>query len=173
MSINHQFVEFSDRVVRRYVKTVLHRVSGYRTDPHRPENRLDFLLATPDKDIEYTPVEEGRPIIKQIHFTYDEEVLELYSDTEVKTFERWNKALLESGSLKEYTFTAPELNTTNLLTDDAVEEIAGIKQLAALRNRLEDITSEVSLKRIRSVAVDLNRSVNVIKAIEDRINAVK
>jgi len=170
MSINHQFLEFNDRVVKRYVKTVLYRVSGWRVDPHRPENRLDFLLITPEKDIEFITQAEGSPKLNHTRFSYDDEVLELYSDTEARVFERWNKSLIERGLIKEYTLTAPSIDNSNMLTDRDVKDIANIRQLTALKKRLSTITSDVSLIRIKEAATELDRSINVIKTIEGRIN---
>lgn len=170
MSNNHQFIAFNDRVVKRYVKTVLYRVSGYRIDPYRPENQLTFLLITPERDLKFVPQENARPKIERMNFSYDDEVLELYSDSEVRIFERLNRATIEAGLLKEYKEETPAINTENMLDDEEIEEIAGIRQLPALRKRLSTITSVITLGRIQNAAHDLNRSVSIIKAVEDRIN---
>lgn len=170
MSKNHQFIEYNGKAVKRYAKTVLYRISGYRLDPHRPENRLDFLLVTPERDVEIIPQTEGRPIVRQVRFNYEDEILELYSDTEIRVFERWNKSLIEKGLIKEYNQLAPDVNSNNMLSDEQVEEIALTRQLTALKKKISDISSPVSLKRIKAAAIDLNRSVNIITAIDERLD---
>ena len=55
-SVNNQFLEFSDQVVKRYTKTRLLPITGYRLNPRNavnPNERIDFILATPEDNVEY------------------------------------------------------------------------------------------------------------------------
>lgn len=163
MSSNHQFVEYGDNVVRRYVKTVPHILSGLRLNPHNPKERMEFLLKTPENNFDFQT-----RLVKTVD--YEEEVLEIYSDTELKVFERLNRSLIESGLLKEYAGEANSVDTTNLLNDDEVNDIAETRQLPVFKSKINKITSVISLKRIRKAIEELNRPVSLVKAVENRIH---
>lgn len=172
-SSNNQYIQFEDKVVKRYTKTIPGMLTGRRLDPHRPENTIDWLLHTPETNFRFITNQETRKteLIRQ-SFDYGAEVIELYSDIEVRLFERLNKSAIESGMLVVYNDTAPELDTSNMLTDNEVAEIASIKQLLALKKRLSQLTSVHSLNRIARAAEELDRPVSVIKAIKERIDDV-
>lgn len=164
MSYNHQFIQFEP--IKRFVKTVTHRVTGYRLDPSKTENQIDWLLSTPDSNFNFeTKKVKG--------FDYEEEVLELYTAAEVKLFERLNRKLIEEGTLKVYTGDRDVVDLSNMLSDEEVDEVAGIRQTPAIKKRLQTITSIASLNRIKTAAEELNRPLSIIKAIDERINDFK
>lgn len=170
MSVNHQFIAFDNKIVKRYAKTTIGILTGYRLDPNRPENRLDWLLASPNQSFQVVWEDGQAPKIIRTHFSYDDEVLELYSETEVKLFERLNKAAIESGALKIYTEEAPVVDTTNMMTDEEVESIAITKQIPSIKKKIAGINSIVTLKRILEAVEKHDRPMSVAKAIQDRIN---
>lgn len=45
-SQNHQFIEFTDKVIARYVKTDLNSITGYRLDPYDENKQLTFFLSS-------------------------------------------------------------------------------------------------------------------------------
>lgn len=170
MSYNHQYLEFNDKIVLRYTKTIPGIITGARLDPHRPENRTDWLLRTPEKHFLFKPREDGKIDLERISFSYEDEVLELYSSTEVSIFQRLNRATIESGVLVVYNDIAPDIDTSNVLTDDQVTQIAATKQLLAIRKKLTGMTSIHTIQRIIDAAKTLDRPYSIIKAMEERIN---
>lgn len=173
-SRNHQYVELSEQVVKRYVRTTLEPLTGYRTDPLNPNVRVDWLLATPDRNYTYIPyTPEHTTQVRQDAFTYEDEVLELYSAAEVRVFQQLNKGLIEGGKLKEYTDVAPELDTSNALSDIQVVKIASIRQLPALKKELAGITSPQTLARVKATAEALDRPTSIVNAVQARIEEIK
>jgi hypothetical protein len=173
-SKNHQYVELSEQVVKRYVRTTLEPITGQRTDPLNPTIRVDWLLATPDKNYTYIPyTPEHTTQVRQDAFTYEDEVLELYSPAEVRVFQQLNRSLIEAGKLKEYTDVAPVIDTSNALTDIQVIKLASIKQLPAFRKELTAITSPQTLERVKAMAEALDRPTSIVKAVETRMEEIK
>lgn len=166
MSYNHQIIEFSDSVVKRYVKTVPYAVTGFRLDPHNPANRLDWMLKTDEAQFDFDTK-------KVSGFNYENDVLELYSEQEVKLFERLNRRLIEEGVLKVYNEEAPEIDRANMLDDDEVSEIASIRQVTAFKKRISDITSVPTMERIIEAAHELNRPISIVNAAQGRLDEIK
>ncbi len=177
-SVNHQFLEFSDDVVARYVKTTLQPLTGYRLNPRNsvnPNERLDFLLATPEDNVEYTPYnEDSTTKVKQTKLTYEDEVLELYSALELKAFLRMNRLLLENGFLAEYSEEAPQLDLSNALTDKEVRRIAQMKTTLLFKERLATLTSVHTLQAILNVMESLDdvkyAHVKLVRSKIDELN---
>jgi len=174
-SINHQFVEFSTQTVKRYTKTRIEPITCYRLNTRNgqnPNERIEVLLATPEENIEFTPyTTEKTTQLKQTKFTYADEVIELYSETEAVSFVRMNRLLLENGLIREYTGIEPELNMTNVLSDIDVNTIARITSEDVLSERLRDITSIDVLTSILEIMDSLPDTKNSnMKLIRGRIN---
>lgn len=165
-SMNHQFIEYSDQTVKRYIKTVPNIVAGVRLNPHNPQEQISFLLQTSPHDFDFTQH-------RVVGHTYENDVLELYSDKELKLFLKMNRNLIEQGLIKEYDGNHAETNLSNLLNDEEVKEVAALKPISALTERLSAITSEITLKRILEAAEELNRPHNSIRAIQNRINELE
>lgn len=170
MSINHQFVQHSEKTVKKYVRTTNKAVTGFRLDPNRLENRIDWLLASPDNAFEVIWIdgEEVKVIRKPGMFEYEDEVLELYSQPEVDVFKRLNRGLLERGILVEYEGELPQLDMSKVFTDVNIAEIAATKNILSLRKKLQDITNVETINRILAAAEKLDRPMSVAKAIQDR-----
>lgn len=170
MSTNHQFIAFDNSIVKRYAKTTVSVLTGFRLDPYRPENRIDWLLSSPNRLFQVVWEDGKKAELMKTGFSYEDEVIELYSDVEVKLFERLNKAAIESGALKVYNEGAPEIDTTNLLTDEEVETIATIKQIPSIKKKIAGINSPLTLKRILASVEKHDRPMSVAKAIQSRID---
>lgn len=174
MSVNHQFIAFDDCIVKRYTKTLPGMVTGKRLDPNRPENELTWLLKSPDGNFIIHWKGEGDPWrCERIAFSYDSEVLELYSATEVKLFEKQNRALIEQGVLKEYSDIAPAIDTTNLLTDEEVIAIATTKQPLSFRKKVSALTSIHTLQRVLEAVEKHDRPVSFVKVVQERIKELQ
>lgn len=177
-SVNHQFLEFSDRVIKRYTKARLQPLTGYRLNPRNsvnPNERLEFLLATPEDNVQYTPYGDGEPTkAKQVKFTYEDEVLELYTEVEVRSFERMNRLLIENGLLVEYSEESPAVNKVNTLSDVELRKIAKMKLLPAFTARVAEITSTFTLESLLEVMETVDTVTNAqMRVVRERINATK
>jgi hypothetical protein len=170
MSTNHQFIAFDQQIVKRYAKTTSSILTGYRLDPYRPENRIDWLLSSPNANFQVVWEEGQTPRLIRTGFSYDDEVIELYSDTEVRLFERANRAAIENGALKLYTEDAPAVDMTNFMTDDEVEAIATTKQIPSIKKKIAGVYSTLTLKRILEAVEKHDRPMSVAKAIKERID---
>jgi len=169
MSFNHQFVQHADKIIKKYAKTTNKAITGYRLDPNRLENKIDWLLSSPEEAFDVIWEGKGDDVqIVRKSFAYEDEVLELYSQAELDTFKRWNRGLLERGILKEYDGNVPEVDTSNLFTDAQIAEIASTKNILALRKKLSAITSMESINRILAAAESLDRPMSIAKAIQER-----
>lgn len=177
-SSNHQFLEFSDRVLKRYVKARLEPLTGWRLNPRNavnPNERLEFLLATPEDNIDITPYDatgNAEPTkLKQVKLTYEDEVLELYTDLEVRSFERMNRLLIENGLLIEYNEKEPEINKTNTLSDKELQRIARMKTLSAFSARVAELTSITTLESLLAIMDTVDTVTNAqMKVVREKIN---
>lgn len=179
--MNHQFLEFSDQVVKRYTKLHLQPLTGWRLNPRNsvnPNERIEFLLATPEENVHFTPYDQdgnGEPTkVKQIKFTYEDEVLELYTEIEVRSFERMNRLLIENGLLVEYNDVASPINKANTLSDAELRKIAKLKLISAFKTRIADISSVYTLESLLEI-MDTIDTVNMaqVRAVKERINELK
>jgi len=170
MSKNHQLFGISDTIEKRYKKTVLNALSGYRVDPYNPGKKLSWLLSTPESALEFSVGDNGRLEFKRTSFSYDDEVIELYNSNDVKTFERFNRVYIENGALAEYTEDAPELDTTNVLTDKNLIELANVKQLLSFRKKINTLDSIATVLRLRDTVIELDRPHSFVETVDARIN---
>ncbi len=171
MSVNHQYIQFSDQVIKRYKKATVGLLTGTRLNPHRPENQEDWLLQTPESNFMFVQdPDTGKTRLVRTKETYEDEVIELYSPLEVKLFERLNKRAIESGALIEYNEDAPDLDTTNVLSESDIARIAGTKQLLSLKKQLQSISSVYTMQRIVKAAEELDRPNSIMNAVKERLN---
>jgi hypothetical protein len=175
MSVNHQFIEFSEQVVKRYVKVGIGGLAGWRLNPRNAVNsneRIDWLLQTPEKSVTYHPyTDEQATQVVQTSFSYEDEVLELYSEREVIAFERMNRLLIENGLLVEFSEKAPEVDRTNALSDTELQRIARMKTTANFQQRVTAITSVNTLQALLD-AIEQVEDVKYshVKFVKARIN---
>lgn len=168
-----QYYELQDKVYKRYTKTILGGLSGIRCNPHNITERVPFVLVTPESAVKYVKDKDDYDVIDGKNNTdYEKEVLEVYSPEEDRVFRQLNRLSIEKGLLVEYKDKNVEINTTNELSDDGILEIARAKNPLVLKSKVKDITSPVTLQRIRDKLNELDKSKGYIKVIDDRLEDV-
>lgn len=177
-SINHQFMQFNGEAIKRYAKSRLQPITGWRLNPENavnPNERIEFLLATPEDNLDFTPYGDGEPTkIKQHKFTYEDEVLELYTEQEARSFERMNRLLIQNGLLIEYSETMPEIDKSNTLSDIELNKLAKIKTLLAFKTRIAELTSVYTLEKLLDVMDAIDTVTNAqVKAVKERLNELR
>jgi hypothetical protein len=151
-SVNNIYLVIADEPYKRYVKTIASKVGGVRMDDQMKGQTGFILESAPDG------------------FSYEAEVLEIYSDREDRLLRQANKTLFSNGYLKEFTGQLPELDTTNMLDDDEVDMIAATKNIQVLQKRINELTSPFTVKRILDKANEIGRPQKTIAVIQDRLD---
>lgn len=181
-SNNHQFIGFDSKIVKKYVRTTIYPVSGRRLNPLNRENPnevIDFLLATPADNFKYDSEIDpnGGAVVKttvsQGKFDYDYEVIELYSDDEVRLFQRLNRELLQRGDLIEYGEKAPVVDLVNTLSAAEIKKLANLKTKSIFAGKIHEITSPHTLKLILAALKEADAPMSyagIIKEREDELN---
>ncbi len=136
---------------KRFVKTVVYPVTGWRINPDT-NLQVEFIMVSP------------RP-----EFDYETEVLEIYSEREYKFLLQKNRYLFESGLLKEYTGEADDVDLSNTLTDDEIFALSSVRLPNDLKGQLKTITSAVTIKRVLFSAKEIGRPAKVISVIDERL----
>lgn len=140
---------------KKYVKTVPSTVAGYRLDP---------MIATDARPVGFVleSAADG--------FDPEREVLALYSAREDAYVRQTNRALFDSGLLKEYDGVedAPAIDYANFMTDEEVRSVAAIKTPAAMRARIESVTAYFTLMRILRAAESLGAKKTVLDVLRAR-----
>lgn len=154
-SVNNIFLEVSDPPFAKYMKTVPSKLGGVRFDADGKQ-QVGFII-------------ESNPS----GFVYDDEVLEIYSSREDRAVRQYNKALFTKGLLKEYKQDQPPLDMSNMLSDEAVVEIASIRNLQHLTKRISEITSPFTLQRILTAANSIGRPAKTVEAIQTRLTQIQ
>jgi hypothetical protein len=96
-SFGHQFVKLKGQAVKRYIKNTVSIVSAKREDFWNSKDARDgmlevFLKTDTSQWIGYT----------DLPMRYEDNVIELYSEDDVESFEDMNRSLIDSGTLIEY-----------------------------------------------------------------------
>lgn len=150
-SVNNIFLVNIEPPVKRYVKTLPSKVGGWRLDA-AGKNQIGFILeSSPDG------------------FSYDAEVLEIYSEKEDRYLRQTNRVLFTEGFIKEYSGDMPNVDTTNMVSDEDVQMIASTRLPAHMRSKLREYTSVVTLQRIRQAADEMGRARSVMNIIDERL----
>jgi hypothetical protein len=153
-SVNNIFLVNSSPPVKRYVKTIPSMVGGLRFDTVG-ERQVGFIL-------------ESDPA----GFFYDDEVLEIYTEREDRALRQLNRELFTQGFLKEYKAEAPEVDTTNMLSDEDIIEVASIQNIKTLESRIKQLTSPFTMQRILTAANDIGRPSKTIALIQARLDEI-
>ena len=151
MSINNIFLTAGDPVAR-YTKTVNHGISGFRLNPDDDWRKIEFQLIT-----------------DRVDPPYEDAVLELYTDKEVKFFRQANRYLFQAGLIREYIGEATPVDTRNVLDDDQILEIASTRNIQQLTKRVQDITSLITMRRIIEVAKEIGRPAKTLEILNDHL----
>jgi len=164
-STNNIFPELEGKIFKRYSKVPVHMLSGSRPDPYETRKSIPWVLQT--KDINYDIK------TKHLEFDYEDEIIELYSQFEVDTFKRMNKALFDQGFFKEYIGEQVPVNTVNIISDNDLLEIANIRSNEAFAVEINKLTSPLTLERLKQIATAAGKSVKKIHLIDARIEALE
>ena len=157
--MNNQYLHLQGKVYKRYIKSTLSIITGYRVNPEDLSKRLTYSLETPEKDVLYIPDgEDTFKADKRASVDYDSEVLEVYSEEEDRLFRRLNRTHIENGLLTEYTDPLTEIDTKNEITDRELKNIAEMKNLMQFKKRAKEITSPHTLKRLLDMLNDRPKS---------------
>jgi hypothetical protein len=151
MSVNNIYLVVPTEPYKKYVKTVPSSIAGKRFND-RADAEVGFLL-------------RSVPGV----FSYDDEVLEVYSDREDRFLKQANKSLFESGMLKEYTGNRSAMDTRNIMSDEDVLEIASLRNVMQLSKKLEDIDSKITAQRILDTAKEIGRPAKTLELIEKKV----
>lgn len=164
MSKENIYPELSGKVVKRYAKVPVHMVAGVRIDPYDSRRQVAWLLETSADNFDVKT--------KTRTFSYEDEVIELYSDFEAESFVRLNKKLIAAGTLKVYEGTSSQVNEVNTMSDSQLNEIINLRANADFQEQLEKITSALTLVRMKHLATEAGKSIKRIQMIESRIEVL-
>ncbi len=137
-----------------YVKTIVGGVVVRYLDPirMRPEERI--LVGIPGEADE------------------DDIVIKVWSKAEDVYLKKNNKPHFEAGRLIPYTEEQKEINTVNQISDEQIERILE-QPFFALKNKLEEFTSPVPVRRFLSAAERMNRPVGTINHIKEKLSEME
>jgi len=154
-SVNNIYLVLTDPPTHRYVKSIPSKIAGVRLDADG-KNQVGFVLQSQTSG----------------EFSYDDEVLEIYSDREDRFLRQVNKGLFKQGLLQPFKGELPDVDMSNVLSDEAIVEIASIRNLPQLQKRLQEITSPFTVKRVYDTAVQIGRPQKTIAAINERLEII-
>ena len=163
-SVHNIYPEFSDQVVERWQKATIHAVAGTRLDPYQTGKRITFLMMSRDENFSVET--------RVLAFDYDSDVIELYSEREKKLFASLNRDAIQRGLLKPYAGEAPDVDTTNALSDEELADILAIATAKELHARLQTLTAMPPLRRLLDGLTD-NHKQWFARAIEKRIQEIE
>lgn len=164
MATNNIYHELADKVVKRYAKVPLHIISGVRVDPHNQNAKVVWILKTELENYDFKT--------KKTNFVYEDEVIELYSQFEADAFVRLNASLFKNGLIKEYHGKQDEVDLSNAIDDTELLRIANLKTISDFESSLEKFSSQLTLERLKQIAIQAGKSVKRIQLIDARIEAL-
>lgn len=105
-STNHQFRSYYNETIatpfKRLYKTRLYMIGFQRIDPQNKRNWIGGLLKTPIDQTTYRDEYEREVHHTELPWRYEDEVIELYSEADYRSFYARNKGFIDNGTLKEY-----------------------------------------------------------------------
>lgn len=140
----------------RYARVPSYGITGWRLNPDDNLKKIEFSLVPTNDD-----------------FDYERDVIELYSDKEIKFFKQANRYLFAQGLLKDYEGTPVPIDVTNMLTDSQVLEFASERSIKRLEVKLQEITSAVSMKRVYDTAVEIGRPAKTLTLMKTRLEELQ
>jgi len=138
-----------------YKKTILGRVLVKFLDPIRMQPQESILKGDP-----LNPNDEEDWAIK------------VWSQAEDAYLKRYNKVHFENGSLIPYTAEDQDEVSVNQISDEEIESILQ-KPFFALKNKLEEFTSPVPVRRFLQMAERMNRPVGTTKYIQEVLSKME
>ena len=108
--------------------------------------------------------------VKQEKFDYEQEVIELYSEDELKLFQRLNRDLLVNGDLVEYNDKAPVIDLVNTLSDTDIKKLVRLKTKSIFEAKVKELTSLRTLKLVMAALEETDAPMSYAKIIKEREN---
>jgi len=167
-SKNNIYSTAENQPVMKYFKplNIAYIITGWRLDPET-NKRVYFILESAP-----VPANTKYEDLTKRTFSYEDDVIELYSEREVRFFRQQNKYLFERGLLQEFEGEPEEIDTSNMLSDPEVVKIALLPQ-AKLSERLQDITSPITLSRIYNMMLEIGRPAKITSFVKAKLEVLE
>lgn len=156
MATKNNIYAIAGEPIARYLRVPKHGITGWRLNPEDHDKKIEFEL---------TPINDT--------FDYERDVIEIYSDKELKLFKQANRYLFTQGFLTEYEGEPEPIDTTNMLTDAQVLELASERSIKRIETKLGELTSRVSVKRVYDTAVEIGRPAKTLAVMKARLDALQ
>lgn len=166
MAVNNIYHMMQENVYKRYTKVPINLVGGLRVDPTDTRLQIGWVLHTDEADFDFTTK-------KRTQFVYDNEVLEVYSESEDKLFRKLNSGLFRAGLLKEFFETDEVVSSPNFVNDSEIDRIVEIRSLSDFQVALANFDALATLERIKQQLIDQGKSVKKVQLVENRIKEVR
>ena len=99
--------------------------------------------------------------------------ISLWTQLEVKFFEKANKSLIEAGSLVLVEERSVDtINYDNAISDAQIEELV-VAPYFTFKSEVNKLSSETTLQRVLKIAEDLNRPANTLKLLKLRLEELQ
>jgi len=99
--------------------------------------------------------------------------ISLWTPLEVTYFEKFNRGIIENGSLIVVGGRSDDIiNFSNALSDEDLKRIC-TEPFFSLRKDIKKITSETTMQRLLSIAKDVNRPARTLQEIELRLEEIQ
>jgi len=99
----------------------------------------------------------------------DDIVIKVWSAAEDVYLRKNNKMHFEAGRLIPYTKEQKEVTTVNQISDEDIEEIL-LRPFFTLKNKLDEFTSPVPIRRFLAAAERMNRPIGTINYIKETLS---
>lgn len=97
----------------------------------------------------------------------------LWTPVEIKFFEKYNKSLIEKGSVVLVGQKSENtIDRTNSLNDQEITDLLS-GNYAQLKSTVNQLTSETTLQRVLRIATEMNRPAKTIQMLQERIEEVQ
>lgn len=166
MAMNNIYHMMQDSIYKRYTKVPINLVGGLRVDPTDTRLQIGWVLHTDEADFDFTTK-------KRTQFVYDNEVIEIYSESEDKLFRKLNAGLFRAGLLKEFFETDEVVSSPNFVNDSEIDRIVEIRSIADFQAELANFDALATLERIKQQLIDQGKSVKKVQLVENRIKEVR
>jgi hypothetical protein len=166
MAVNNIYFTLQDQIYKRYTKVPINVVGGLRVDPTDPRLQIGWVLKTDEDSFDFATK-------KRTKFVYDNEVIEVYSESEDKLFRKLNSGLFRSGLLKEYNEENELVDSPNFVNDAEILRVIEIRSVAEFEAALKKFDAVATLERIKQQLVDQGKSVKKVQLVEARLKEVR
>lgn len=148
----------SDEPLAVYIKTII--------------GKLGVIIVNPTTMRQEERILKGDPRSKKSDI--EDLVVKLWTKGTHTYFKNANKRLLEEGKLVPYDYKSgkQEVNLSNAIKDSEIEEILS-QPFFTLKNRLEEVTSSVTVERFLRIAEELNRPIGTVNHIREKLHELQ